>query len=278
MTMNIMYSGNAAVFNGILSSVLSLVKFNHEPVQVLILTMDLTDENPKYAPITTAQGDFITTLLQKTNPQSTCHVVDLTAVYSQDRANISYAERFTPYSLLRLYATAVPNLPDKILYLDTDTLVLASLADLFATDLTGYELGACKDYFGHWFFGWNYFNSGVLLLNMPEIRQTKLLDRARQMCIDKKLFLSDQTALNECVTRKLILHPRYNRQRRIDNDTVIRHYCASWRFFPYIHLKTVKQWQTDIVLRDKHRVYNNAAVTAILQEYLSLKDQVPTND
>lgn len=275
--MNIMYSGNAAVFDGILSSVISLVKFNSEPIQVLILTMDLSDDNPNYRPITTTQGDFITTLLQKANPQSYARVIDMAPFYNQDRDKISYAERFTPYSLLRLYATKVPDMPDKILYLDADVLVLGSLSDLFATDLTGYELGACKDYFGHWFFGWNYFNSGVLLLNIPEIRQTKLLDRARQMCIEKKLFLSDQTALNKCVQRKLLLHPRYNRQRRIDKDTVLRHYCASWRFFPYIHLKTVKQWQTDQVLRDKYRVYNNPAVTAILQEYLTLKNQAPTD-
>ena len=269
MTLNLMYSGNRAVFKGILTSVLSLVKFNPGPINVFILTMDLTDENPAYCPITAAQGTQIAAILQKTNPQSTCRVLDLTANYRQD-GDLSYAKRFTPYALLRLYAADIPDLPDKILYLDTDTLVLAPLTDLFATDLTGYEFGACKDYFGHWFFGWRYCNSGVLLLNLPEIKKTHLMDKARQMCIEKNLFLSDQTALNKCAQNILILHPRYNRQRRIDPDTVIRHYCASWRFFPYIHLKTVKQWQTDKVLKDKHRVYNNAVVTQILQEYLAL--------
>lgn len=37
---------------------------------------------------------------------------------------------------------------------------------------------------------------------------------------------------------------------------------------------TVKQWQTDIVLKDKTNVYNNSAVTEILQEYLAVKAEL----
>ena len=270
---NIMYAGNTGVFDGMLSSVISLVKFNPEPINVYILTMDLSDENEKYQPITQDQCNVIKSILKQTNPQSNCCLIDLTERFRAD-GNLTCGERFTPYSMLRLYADEIPMLPDKVLYLDTDTLILDSLADLFATDLQDYEYGACRDYVGRWFFGYDYINSGVLLMNLPQIRKTSLMKKARQMCVEKKLFLSDQDALNRCVEKKLFLHPRYNRQRRIDKDTVIRHYCGSWRFFPYIHLVTVKQWQTDIVLKDKTNVYNNSAVTEILQEYLAVKAEL----
>lgn len=276
-TYHVMYSGNAAVFNGMVSSVLSLVKFNSAPIHVLILTMDLSAENPVYRPITPEQGAFITTLLQKVNPHSTCRVIDMTAQYCQNERP-HFFKRFTPYSMLRLYVDLIPDLPDKILYLDTDTLILDDLTDLFATDISTYEFAACRDRMAKWVLGYNYCNSGVLLLNLPAIRDTRLLERARQMCTTKKLCLADQTALNRCAIRKLILPPRYNRQRRINRDAAIRHYCASWRLFPYIHVKTVKQWQTDLIFKDKYRVYNNPTVSAVLHEYLALKDQIPTNN
>ncbi len=270
---HIMYAGNAAVFDGMLSSVISLVKYHTEPINVIILTMDLTEENPKFLPVNETQCAVLEKVLRAANPDSSCRIIDLTETFRKD-GNLTCGERFTPYAMLRLYANEIPDLPDKILYLDTDVLVLAPLTDLFAIDLKDYEYAACRDYFGHWFFGWNYCNSGVLLMNMPQIRATRLMERARQMCIEKNLFLSDQTALNKCAVKKMILHPRYNRQRRINKDTVIRHYCASWRFFPYIRLKCVKQWQTDLVFKDKRKVYNNPAVTEILQEYLRIKKEM----
>lgn len=276
-TFQIMYSGNAAVFDGIVSSVLSLVKFNSATIHVLILTMDLTAENPVYRPITPEQGAFIATLLQKANPQSTCRVVDMTAQYCQNERP-HFHRIFTPYSMLRLYADMVPDMPDKILYLDTDTLILDDLTALFATDISAYEFAACRDYIAHWFMGYNYCNSGVLLFNLPVMRDTHLLERARQMCVNKRLCLADQTALNKCATRKLILHPRYNSQRRIHSDTAIRHYCTTWRIFPYVHMKTVKPWQTNLIFKDKHRVYNNPTVDAILHEYLALKPQIPVSN
>ena len=271
---HIMYAGNAAAFDGMLSSVISLVKYNPEPINIIILTMDLTEDNPKFLPVSEMQRKVLEDVLHTVNTESSCRIVELTENFRKD-GDLTCGERFTPYAMLRLYANEIPDLPDKILYLDTDVLILSSLTELFAIDLKDYEYAACRDYFGHWFFGWNYCNSGVLLMNMPQIRATHLMEKARQMCIEKNLFLSDQTALNKCAVKKMILHPRYNRQRRINRDTVIRHYCASWRFFPYIRLKTVKQWQTDLVFKDKHNVYNNATITEILQEYLRIKAAMP---
>lgn len=270
--LNLLYSGNRAIFDGMLISVLSLVKFNPQPINVYVLTMDLSNQDASFQPISTQQIAFLRKLLQDTNPASTCTLFDMTQCYLADN-QISIGKRFTPYALLRLYATQIDTLPDKILYLDTDTLILGSLAELFATDISNYEFAAVKDYFGKIFISHDQCNSGVLLLNIPKIKATRLFERVRQMCITKNLFLADQTALNKCATSKLFLPPKYNRQRRINKDTIIRHYCASWRFFPVVHVKTVKPWEVDKILKDKRHVYNNATVTEILTAYQKIKQQ-----
>lgn len=271
---NILYSGNFYVFDGILSSVISILKCNKMPINIYILTMDLHNEDvdghEKFIPITEEQRILIENLLREVNDKSNCYLYDMTKIYKNDKG-IYYAKRFTPYTLLRLYASEVDGLPDKILYLDTDTLVLNSLEDFFDTDIDDYEVAMSRDYVGKVFIGHNYCNAGVLLMNMTKIKETNLLERVRKLLIKKNYFLADQTALNKCVKDKLILPPKYNSQRRINKDTVIRHYCASWRFFPYIRIKNVKQWHVETVLKDKHNVYNNEYVTDVLNEYLKVK-------
>ena len=76
------------------------------------------------------------------------------------------------------------------------------------------------DYYGKWFFKnkkikFNYINSGVLLLNLEKIRETKLFKRARQMCQDKRMFMPDQSSLNKLSVRKKIEKRKYNEQRKL---------------------------------------------------------------
>lgn len=270
---NILYSGNFYIFDGILSSVLSILKSNKGQINIHFLTMDLTDgteETKKFKPITEGQRKIIEELLKKVNNKSNCYLHDLSNEFKKDK-QISIAKRYTPYALLRLYASKVSALPDKLLYLDTDTLVLGSLDEICNTNIDDYEVAMCKDYFGKLFFGRNYCNSGVLLMNMKKIKETQLLEKVRDLCIKKNYFMADQTAINKCVTSRLILPAKYNSQRRINKDTIIRHYCASWRFFPVIRTKNVKQWDVEKVLRDKKNVYNNEYVTDVLNEYMKTK-------
>ena len=228
------------------------------------------EETKKFVPITETQRLLLERILKQVNDKNNCYLFDVTESFKKDE-QISVGKRFTPYALLRLYASTIPQLPDKLLYLDTDTLVLGSLNEFFNTNIDDYEVAMCKDYFGKIFIGHNYCNSGVLLMNMKKIKETNLLEKVRNLCIKKNFFLADQTALNKCVSARLILPAKYNSQRRINKDTVIRHYCASWRFFPYIRIKNVKQWNVDKVFRDKRNIYNNAYVTEVLNEYLKTK-------
>lgn len=99
----------------------------------------------------------------------------------------------SPAVYLRL--TATDSLPEfaKALYLDVDTLVLQDLRPLLATDLGGAPLAAVRDpqnpvlKSGIALPGWHqlglpgereYFNSGVMLLDLDVCRRTGLSERA----------------------------------------------------------------------------------------------------
>lgn len=166
------------------------------------------------------------------------------------------------------FADRIPEIPDKILYLDTDTVINADLSELFGTDLSGCELAAALDYYGRFFMGYHYFNAGVLLLNMKMIRDTGLFQRAAALCAGKKLFLPDQTALNRLVKKKKLLPQKFNEQKRYTGDTVIQHFAKTIIWFPYFHTRNIKPWQTELVREKLTHRYDD-----IQSKYLKLKDE-----
>ena len=112
---------------------------------------------------------------------------------------------------------------DRILYLDGDLLVLDSLRELWATDLSDCYVAAVTNIFqpDHLHHVENlglpdpsaYFNSGVLLMNLDALRRDdcaqSLLTYARANA--ERLRCPDQDVLNVVLgERRLALHPRWN--------------------------------------------------------------------
>ena len=124
------------------------------------------------------------------------------------------------------YRVFLPELlPDsgKLLYLDSDLIVLGSLGELFHTDLAGHWVGAVTNVFQHNHLHRPaqlglagpevYFNAGVLLMNLEEMRRDccteALLEYGRREA--HRLEWRDQDALNVVLGgRRLPLHPRWN--------------------------------------------------------------------
>ena len=156
--------------------------------------------------------------------------------------------RFTPMCMLRLFADMVTEIPEKVLYLDTDVLCYEEFGEMYEMDMSDYEIAGVPDRYGKWFFGnalkHNYLNSGVLLLNMKKIRENGLFEKCREMCRDRKMFMPDQTALNK-LARKRKIPSRYNNQGDMREDTVFKHFTTSFRFLPRFEVVTVKPWQVN---------------------------------
>lgn len=243
---SVLLCGNAGVFDGMVICTLSIVKYHRAPLDLYVFTMDLSDIDPAYRPVTAEQCALLASVLRAANPVSRVRSVDCRAYYLETLANApNQNTQYTPYSFLRLYADRVPEMPPKLIYLDTDTVLCDDIAKLWAQDTGRAEFGAVRDYYGCRFFGINYLNSGVLLLNLPRIRETGLFRRALALCREKKIFLADQTALNRLAKKKKVLPRRFNEQHRRRADTVIRHFSMAILWFPRFHTRNIKPWQVD---------------------------------
>ena len=109
---------------------------------------------------------------------------------------------------------------DKVLYLDSDTIVNASLKELLSTDITEYCLAGTTDISGDErkeFLdmdpSFHYVNSGVLLVNMHKWRALNIEEKLIEYVntFPKKLSCPDQDAINAvCGNMTLILPIKYN--------------------------------------------------------------------
>lgn len=236
---NLLFTGNEHIFKGLAISLVSIAKHCKEPLNVHVLTMDLTDLKPNYIPISKQQIEKLEKHLQKTNSQTTITLHDITQIFKEknkDSANMENS--YSPYAFLRLLADEVEELPDKILYLDIDIVAGGNIKELYDYDIMDYEYGAVKDYYGRWFINPKYINSGVMLLNMKKIRETRLFEKCRHFVNTKKMLFPDQSALNKFAEKKLFLPSKFNSQRRDRDTDVIRHFCKSIRWYPNLMKKS----------------------------------------
>lgn len=264
---NIMFAGNYKVYDGMVIASLSIVKNCKEPIRAYILTMDLSEQNEVYKPINTEHIAKLNEIYKSVNKESEVILVDVKDLYLEELKSSPNNENFyTPYTLLRLLAEKIDVLPDKILYLDTDIVANNDISELYNKDIEKYELAGVRDYYGKVFFYPNYLNAGVLLLNLKMIRKTKLFSKALNLCNRKKVFLSDQTAINKYCKKKLILPSKFNEQKNLSDDTVIRHFSMTLKFFPKFKKQNIKPWHIDNV----HNVLKIYRFDDILNEYQNI--------
>jgi len=243
-----MFAGNYKVFDGILIASISIVQHCKDPINVYILTMDLSEQNPDFLPLSEKQIDCLQRLYSKTNEKSKVIPVDVKEVYLKELGTSPNKESsYTPYALLRLLADKLDVIPDKVLYLDADVVANGDISELYQMDVEEYEIAGVRDYYGKIFFYPRYLNSGVLLMNMKRIRETGMLSKALRLCNSKRVFLPDQTAINKYARRKKIISSKFNEQKNMKKDTVIRHFSMTLQFFPKFKKINIKPWHIDDV-------------------------------
>jgi len=245
----VVFSVNGGYFDGLLLSVMSLAKYSEEELNVYVLTMDLSFEKPRFTPLSDEQLAVLTEVLQKKNPKSKAIKIDVTEQYKAHLfGGKNHENGYTPYAMLRLLLDLVPNLPDKMIYLDTDTMCCSDIKQLYDVDIEEFDCAVVKDYMGRFWIHRRYFNSGVMLMNLKRIRENGLFEKCRQMVYKKKMLMPDQSALNKYSVRKYIPF-KFNEQRKIKPDTVVKHFCKGIVFFlPFgFHIYNIKQWEREKV-------------------------------
>ncbi len=242
-------NGNGKIFEGLLMSVMSLAKNTSEALEILVLTMDLSDENPNFKPFSSEQISLLDNVVKLKNKESFAKKLDVTTLYKQHlHDGKNHENGYTPFAMLRLLLDLVQDCPDKLIYLDIDTMCVSDIKQLYDLDVEDYDYVACKDYMGRFWIRPSYCNSGSLLLNMKRVKEDGLFEKCRDMVNRKKMLMPDQTALNKYGKKKYMPF-RFNEQRKIKSDTVIKHFCKGIVFFlPFgFHIYNIKQWQREKV-------------------------------
>src|SRR5580692_11412262 len=137
----------------------------------------------------------------------------------------SWPSHLTAASLLRLRLPSVLDGIDRVIYLDCDLVVLNDITTLYDTDLLGFPLAACLDFWltgappfappgwdvGEWhkflnevvgLADWKtYFNAGVLVMDLGRFRNTGLVHAAEEFLeqTNYKTPFVDQEALNHVI-------------------------------------------------------------------------------
>ncbi len=137
---------------------------------------------------------------------------------------------FTKEMYLRLFIPQLLKDYDKAVYLDCDTLIQSDVAELYDTELENNYLAAVKDFntivnFKHndkvkYYYEQvlkygnmdNYFNSGMLVMNLTELRNVNLIEKTLELLeTHKELLYPDQDLLNIiCKNNVKIIHSGWN--------------------------------------------------------------------
>ena len=276
--MKILFCGDRNVQDGLLIAVLSLLENTQEHLDIYVLTLDMSMNGRIYSPIEQTFVDYLNeTVSAQYDDRLYTKLIDTTDLFKDETPDANLSTRFTPCCMLRMFADKIDEIPDRILYLDTDVICRRDFGDFYYQNMDGVEIAGVLDYYGSWFFRKNifkrdYLNSGVLLMNMCELRKTGLLSSCRHMCTTKQMFMPDQSALNKLSVSKRICERKYNDQRRLHSDTVFQHFTTHFKFFPYVRTETVKPWQTEEVTTILH--IPESEYGALFAKYYDIKESM----
>ena len=141
---NILFCGNNKVFDGMLTCSLSILKRSRcdEPITFYIYTMDVSHIKPEYLPVNERQVKFFENVIKEYHPENRAKLVDITDLYLEEFDKCPNEDAYcSPYTLIRLFADRVPDMPDKLLYLDIDIMFNRDVHLLYDIDVEGYEIG-----------------------------------------------------------------------------------------------------------------------------------------
>lgn len=266
---NLLFTGNDYAFDGIVTSLLSITKHTASALDVFVLTMDLSSKNDKWKPLNEKHLKIFNDIVKNVNAQSNVSLLDVTKFYLKLLdSNVNELNLYTPFAMIRLLADKV-DLPNKILYFDTDIIAFKPIDDLWNINIDDFYYAAALDHYGKVFINRKYFNSGVMLLNMKKIKEENVFEKCRKLLQTKKMKFPDQSALNIVGKGKTLYLPsKFNSQKWLKKDTVIRHFAKTIIWLPYFHTRNVKPWDKETMHKYKIHYCDD-----ILEKYLKIKKQ-----
>ena len=221
---NIYYCTDNKLFPQQVLSLISLVRTTNEPLNVINLTVEAKELAPKGKKTSELQDKFCDGLLKSKNPQSSFKSIDVSDLFREHMLKgPNLNNKFYSYFVVvRLLADLIPEIPDKVLYVDSDVMFNKDVKELWDVDVEDFDFAGRKDTFRIS----NYLQSGVMLMNMKRMREDGSMAKARELCATKKyMCYIDMTAINSACKLKKRISTRFNSYKYTD-DCVCYHVCA----------------------------------------------------
>ena len=171
---------------------------------LILLSVQLTATEQAFL-CDVAESEGLDLRVVSLNPE----LLDHATLRSKHLSRAAYARLFLPEALPEI---------DKIIWLDADTLILEDLRRLWNTDLDDILVAAVPDDFidvaeivaTETIMG-EYFNSGVMVINLALWRVEQVLQRMRSLMLSPDLICEDQSVLNlVCAGRVRHLDQKWN--------------------------------------------------------------------
>ena len=136
--MNVLYCGDKNIEDGLIISVLSLLKNVDENLNIYVLTINSKEWNIEG--VTDECIEVINSKMKKINKENWIKKIDITEIFEKEVPAKNMKTRFTPCCMLRLFADEVGELPDRILYLDNDVICRKDCTGFYNQDMEDYEI------------------------------------------------------------------------------------------------------------------------------------------
>ena len=203
---------------------------------------------------TNVQEDHMKQIRKYENENVNTEFVDLSYYIERVQAKLYTRDYYTNTTYFRLFLPELYPQYDKVLYLDSDIIVLGDISELYNTDMGTNLVAAAPDdiiQYNKVFQDYaelvvgvakyqNYFNAGVLLMNLDELRKFKFEEKFLYLLGTVKFSVAqDQDYLNRlCKGRvKLVSHdwdvmPYVNDETKPEDIKLIHYNFAykPWHF------------------------------------------------
>lgn len=213
MKLDVVYHSSDLFAQVVAVSIVSLLENNKKlDITVYLIESNISETNKEYIKnIVSKYNNVKLNIIPLPNLESTYNIK-----FKQVKKKWNVFDSFC-----RLYlGTILPLSVEKVLYLDSDTLVLNSLEELIQIDLKDNYFAAVKDCLSEGYYdllGLDktsvYCNSGMMYFNLKKWRDEDV-EKSISSFINKKkgyIFFMEQSVMNiVCQNRILILSPKYN--------------------------------------------------------------------
>lgn len=137
--MNILYCGDKNIENGLIISILSVLKNIKEELNIYVLTINIENENQKIQEVTEKCIEVLNKRVKINNKNNFVKKINITEIFENEMPVSNMKTRFTPCCMLRLFADQITELPDKILYLDNDVICRKNFTEFYNQNIDEYE-------------------------------------------------------------------------------------------------------------------------------------------